>query len=287
MAGEGEHAGRALQQDGGRGEAVRARSPALRRVGHPEQLEAAAGEPVADLRHQVRLPPAAGPHHRAAGRAQLGAVADRAPHVVIGHVAEHPADQHQVGRHHSGVVVGQRRVAGYHLHLRQPRGLGCVARRGGVARIEFDQAGRHVVATGMAGQGADQVTALAGAQADCAQRGRRRRVQRRPDLVLDRCQAPGEYGAGLVVVVVPRVPVPFGHTSHATDVAGAAAHRDNAVVGPGGAGGLERLALDVAVVRRTYWLARGPPAPRRERNPARHGYCGIISRGPSGWPQRK
>jgi hypothetical protein len=242
MAGEGEHAGPALQRDRGRGETVRARSPAplwpaplwpaplwpaplwpaLRRVGHPAQLEAAVGEPVADLRHQVRLPPAAGPHHRAAVRAQLGAVADRAPHVVVGHVAEHPADQHQVGRHHPGVVIGQRRVAGHHLDLRQARGLGCVARRGGVARIEFDQAGRHVVAAGMAGQGADQVTPLARTQADRVQRAGRRRVQRRPDLVLDRGQALGESRAGLVVVVVPRVPVPFGHTSHGMDGSGGA-----------------------------------------------------------------
>ncbi len=218
MAAEGEHAGAALQRDRGRGEAVRARSPALRRVGHPTQLEAAAGKPVADLRYQVRLPPAAGPHHRAAARAQLSAVADRAPHVVVGHVAEHSAGQHQVGRHHPGVLIGQRRVAGHHLDPRQPRRLRRGTRRGGVARIELDQAGRHVVAAGMVGQGADQVTPLARAQADRVQRPRRRRVQRRPDLILDRRQALGECGAGRVVVAVPRVPVPFGHTSHATDL---------------------------------------------------------------------
>ena len=207
---------------GCRGEAVRARSPSQRRVGHPDKLEVVAGEPVADLRHQVRLPPAAGPHHRAAVRAQLGAVADRAPHVVVGHVAEHPADQHQVSRHHPGVVIGQGRVAGHHLDLRQPGGLGRGARHGGVARIEFDQAGRHVVAAGMAGQGADQVTSLTRAQADRVQRTRRRRVQRHPDLVLDGGQALGESRAGLVVVVVPGVPVLFGHTTHATDVTGGA-----------------------------------------------------------------
>ena len=39
---------------------------------------------------------------------------------------------------------------------------------------------------------------------------------------------------------------------------GAAAHRHNAVVGRGEAGGLERLALDVAGTQRTYWLARAP-----------------------------
>jgi hypothetical protein len=125
-------------------------------------------------------------------RAQLGAVADHAPHVVVGHVAEHPAGEHQVGRHHPGVPIGQRRVAGHHLDPRQARGLGRAARHGRVARVELDQAGRHLVAAGMAGQDADQVTALARAQADRVQRARWRRVQRRPDLVLNRYQAPGE-----------------------------------------------------------------------------------------------
>ena len=213
VGGEREHTGAAFQRDRGRGEAVRADSPSLGGVGHPERLEAAACEPVADLRHQVRLPPAAGPHHRAAVRAQLGAVADRAPHVVVGQVAEHPADQGQVGRHHPGVVIGQRRVAGHHLDPRQVLDLGRRARRGGVARIEFDQAGQHVVAAGMAGQGADQVTSLARAQADRVQRARRRRIQRLPDLILDRRQAPGQRSVRLVIVTVPLVPVPFGHTA--------------------------------------------------------------------------
>jgi hypothetical protein len=59
-------------------------------------------------------------------RAQLGAEADHAPYVVVIQVAEHPADQHQVGRDHPGVLVGQRRVGGHHLDSRQARGLGRV-----------------------------------------------------------------------------------------------------------------------------------------------------------------
>jgi hypothetical protein len=153
-------------------------------------------------------------------RAQLGAEADRAPHVVVGQVAEHPADQHQVGRDQAGVLVGQRRVGGHHLDPRQPRGLGGVPGRVRVARVDLDQAGRHVVAAGMSGQHADQVAALARAQADRVQRARRRRVQRHPDPVLDGRQAAGERGAGPVVVVVPGVPVHLGHTNHATDVTG-------------------------------------------------------------------
>jgi hypothetical protein len=150
-------------------------------------------------------------------RAQLGAEADRAPDVVVGHVAEHPAHQHQVRRGQAGVLLGQRRVGGHHLDPRQARGLGGGPRRGRVARVELDQAGRHVGAARMAGQGADQVATLARAQADRVQRARRRRVQRHPDLLPDRRQPPGEHGAGLVVAVVPGVPVHLGHTTHATD----------------------------------------------------------------------
>jgi hypothetical protein len=152
-------------------------------------------------------------------RAQLGAEADHAPHVVVGQVAEHPAGQHQIGRDHPGVLVGQRRVRGHHLDPRQARGLGGFPGRGRVARIDFDQAGRHVVAAGVAGQDADHVAALARAQADRVQRTWRRRVQRHADLVLDRRQAAGERGAGLVVVVVPSVPVHLRHIAHATEVA--------------------------------------------------------------------
>jgi hypothetical protein len=150
-------------------------------------------------------------------RAQLGAEADRAPDVVVGHVAEHPAHQHQVRRDQAGVLLGQRRVGGHHLDPRQARGLGGGPRRGRVARVELDQAGRHVGAARMAGQGADQVATLPRAQADRVQRTRRRRVQRHPDLIPDGRQPPGEQGAGLVVAVVPGVPVHLGHTTHATD----------------------------------------------------------------------
>jgi hypothetical protein len=59
MAGEGKHAGAAFERGRGAGEAVRRGTPAFGRVGHPQLLEAAAGEPVADLRQQVRLPAAA------------------------------------------------------------------------------------------------------------------------------------------------------------------------------------------------------------------------------------
>jgi hypothetical protein len=63
----------------------------------------------------------------------------------------------------------------------------------------------------MLGQHADQVAPLARAQADDTKRAGRRHVKRRPDLVLHRREALGQRGGRIVVVVVPGVPVAFGH----------------------------------------------------------------------------
>jgi hypothetical protein len=227
MAAEGEHAGPLPQRLRGAGKAVGGGAPALGRIGHPQLVEAAAGEPVADLRQQVRGPAAAGPHHRAVPGAQLGAVADRALDVRVGDVAEHAADQDQVGGRHPGVGVGQCRVGGHHLDPGQARRSCRLAGHAGVARVDFDQPGLDVMPAGVAGQGADQVAALARAHADGAQRARPGLVQRGADLVLHRGQAPGQHGARLVVGVVPGVPVVFGHGGHGTDV------RDNTEMGRG------------------------------------------------------
>jgi polyhydroxybutyrate depolymerase len=261
-AGEGEHAGAAFQRGRGAGEAVRRDTPACARIGHPQLLEAAAGEPVADLRQQVRLPAAAGPYHRAAAGAQLSAVIHRAPDVFVGHVAEHAARKDQVGGRHPGVVVGERGIAGHHLDPGQPGGPRRLPRRLSVARVEFDQAGHDIAAAGMTGQGADQVTTLTRAQADGVQRTRRRAVQRGLDPLLHRGQAPGQRGVRVVVIAVPGVPVAFGHRGHGTDVASARPPGHNAVVGSrtGRDGGMERGTLEVAGVRRGYWLARAPGA---------------------------
>jgi len=217
MTAEGEHAGPRLQRGRVAGEAVGGGAPALGRVGHPQLVEAAASEPVADLRQQVRGPAAAGPHHRPAPDAQLRTVADRPFDVRVGDVAEHAADQDQVGGDHPGVGVGQRRVAGHDLDLGQAGCAGRLPGHVGVARVEFDQAGPDVVPAGVVGQNADQVAALARAHADGAQRTRPGFVQRGADLILDRRQAPGQRGIGVVVVVVPDVPVVFGHMRHDTD----------------------------------------------------------------------
>jgi hypothetical protein len=83
MAAESEHAGSLFQGVRRAGEAVGGGAPALSRVGHPQPVEAAVGEPVADPRQQVRGPAAASPDHRAAPGAQLTAVAHRALDVCV------------------------------------------------------------------------------------------------------------------------------------------------------------------------------------------------------------
>ena len=217
MAAEGEHAGPGFQGSRVAGEAVGGGAPAFGRVGHPELVEAAGGVPVADPRQQVGGPAAAGPHHRPAPGAQLCAVADRPLDVGVGEVAEHTADQDQVGGHHPGVGAGQRGVTGHDLNPGQAGRPGRLPGRVGVARVEFDQAGPDVVPAGVAGQDADQVAALARAHADRAQRARPGLVQGGADLILDRRQTLGQRGPRVVVVAVPGVPVAFGHMRHGTD----------------------------------------------------------------------
>src|SRR5215831_6003322 len=68
----------------------------------------------------------------------------------------------------------------------------------------------------MAGQHADQVAALAGADADDADRAGRGLVERGPDPVLDPGQAAGQTATRVIVGGVPGVPVALGHDRHAT-----------------------------------------------------------------------
>ena len=283
MAGEGEHAGPALQRDmGGRGpgEAVRARSPALRRVRYPTQLEAAAGEPVAESPAPGPAPTGHGStppcrRARAAGCSSRSCAARRRRSCC--RTPRRPAPGRPAPFRRSDRSVPRRRppprpAAGPRPWPRR------APRRRCADRVRPDGPTRHHGGDG--GPGRRSGHAPGPRRADRAQRTGWRRVQCRPDLVLDRGQPPGECGAGLVVIVVPRVPVPSGHTRYATDVTGAAAPRDNCLVGPGGSGGggrhggrgesegsggLERLALTVRVPAGPRHRP-DPPASRRKQN---------------------
>src|SRR5438105_11106524 len=136
MCFECEHAGGGFQRGWGTGEAVGGDAPGYGGGGDPEGVEARGGEPVADLRDQVRLMAAAGPDDGAAVGAQLGAVADGTPDVLVRYVAEDAAGEDQVGRGHPGVLAGEGGVARDHLDPRQGRGPRRLAGGAGVARVK-------------------------------------------------------------------------------------------------------------------------------------------------------
>ncbi|BCJ33502.1 hypothetical protein Athai_10050 [Actinocatenispora thailandica] len=88
-------------------------------------------------------------------------------------------------------------VAGDRLHAGQAGAFGGGAGREHVALVQLDQHGLDVGGARMAGQGADQVAALPGAEADRPERTRRCVVERRGDLLAYRREAAGELGAGV------------------------------------------------------------------------------------------
>lgn len=110
-------------------------------------------------------------------------------------------------------MAGQRGIAGDDLDGGQIRLRRETAGHRGIARVEFNQPGGHVAAARVAGEDADQVAALASAEADRAYRARRGVVERGPDPVLHPGQSPGQAAAGIVVARVPGIPVPFGHAA--------------------------------------------------------------------------
>ena len=192
-------------------EAVRAGALQAPWTRQPFPLEAALLEPGAHLRDQVGLPAAPRPDDRAAGGAQLRAVAGHPLDIGVRDVAEHPAHEHQAGRRQVGVQAGQRGIADDDLHVLQPGLCGEAAGHLGVARIKLDQPRGHVAAARVPGQRDDQVAALPGAQADHPHRPRRRGVERGADAVLHPAKPLRQAAVRVLVGGVPCVPVAFCH----------------------------------------------------------------------------
>ena len=138
-----------------------------------------------------------------AGGAQPGQEADRGLDVDVGHVAEHAARQHQVGGHGAGVGVGHAGVGLDHLDAVEPRRPGALAGGGHVRRQQLDEPAGHVGPAAVAGGGAEDVVALAGAQADHADRPGRRPVEGLVDEVAHDEQSQVQRRPRPVVVVVP------------------------------------------------------------------------------------
>ncbi len=127
--------------------------------------------------------------------------------VGVADVAEEAADQDQVGGGEFGVLVRRRGVPGDDFDAGEVRGAGRADRLGHVPFVQLDQAGTDFTAAGVVGQDADQVAALARAEAERGEGARRGGVEGGADPFLDEGQAPTQVGVGGVVGVVPLVPV--------------------------------------------------------------------------------
>jgi len=99
------------------------------------------------------------------------------------------------------------RVRVAHIHLRQPGPGGVLAGHLSVVPVGLDQDRGHIVPAGMAGQHADHVVSLAGAQADQADRARRGAVDRAGQLCLDQFQPCAQRRRRVIIGFVPRHPV--------------------------------------------------------------------------------
>jgi len=163
VVGEGEHGRVGLKRFRRGGAAVGTDALDVIRAGQRGAVEPALLEPGTNRRDQVRRPAGPGPDHGAALGTELRAVTDCPLDVRVGHVAEQPAGEHQVSRDEVGVLAGQRSIAGDDFNVGQARLGGEAGSHLGIARVELDQAGRHVLGPGVARQHADQVAALAGA----------------------------------------------------------------------------------------------------------------------------
>lgn len=94
----------------------------------------------------------AGPDHASASRAQLRAGLDCPLDVIVRNIAEDTAYQHEVGRHETVVVVGQRGIAGYDFDLMQSPCCDLLLGEKGVSLIEFHEPGPDIATPRMIGQ---------------------------------------------------------------------------------------------------------------------------------------
>ena len=198
-----------LQGAGSAGEPVNA-DREQRVVGGVERLLRAAGvgEPPADVRGEVRCPPAPRPDHGRARRAQLRQRLDGAAHVRVADVAEHPDQQHQVSRGRPDVG---RPVPGVNLLHRDPAQIGVAGRRPRhrhVARVLLEQRRPDTVRVRPARENTNQIPSLPRAHTHHRQRPTRPLVQPPGDVPLHQAQSAGQLRARVRVRPVPRHPVP-------------------------------------------------------------------------------
>ncbi len=137
--------------------------------------------------------------------AEPGERGDRARGVLVADVAQHAAQQQQVGGRAPGVRVGAACVGAPDRDARQVGG----SRRGGRGEVgvQLDQGGRDPGSVRPAGQHAEQVAAVAGADAGHHHRPGLRAVEPPGDLRLDHGESLGQRRGRVGVVGMPGPPV--------------------------------------------------------------------------------
>ena len=158
------------------------------------------GEPATDRRRQIGRPRMTGPHDCSPGCAERRQPRYGRPNIPVADIAEHAADENEVGRESACVGADERRIAVHDLDLVCDTGGGG-ARPGecNQCRIELHQARPHVGATPMVGHDIDHVPPLSGADAHDADRPGCGVIEHLTHTLLHKAESHRESGVGVLV----------------------------------------------------------------------------------------
>ena len=179
------------------------RADACGRIGDGDECqlgEAVLLEPRAHDRSDVGLECSTCPYHGCTGRAERGQVVHRPLDVLVGHVAEDTAHEHDVGGNEARVRARRGGVAVDDLDVRRDP-CRALASECGEVGIELDQSSEHVAAARMVLQDTEQVATVARAHADDANHTGRTAVQGGANQILNYGQALGQRRARRVALV--------------------------------------------------------------------------------------
>ncbi len=152
-----------------------------------------------------------GPHDRSPGCTERRQPRYGRPNIPVTDIAEHAADENEIGRECTGVGADEGRVAVHDLDLVcDTGGGGTRPGEGNQRRIEFHQPRPHVGATPMGGHDVDHVPPLSGADAHDADRPGCGVIEHLAHALLHETESHGESGIGVLVALMPPHPVCVG-----------------------------------------------------------------------------
>ena len=131
-------------------------------------------------------------------------------------VAEHSAEENQIGRDSARVGIRDRGICGDDLNSVETCRVRGAAREQHVVLVELDQASRDVRPPWMVGQYPDEIMSLPRAYADRPHGAAGGPIQRGAYLPLNQHQALTECRVRLLVVLMPCLPVHNGRETTAT-----------------------------------------------------------------------